>query len=77
VRFIKKKPGDIRIRSGFLLFPKTIENETRFLEYAIWSEKLSIYERWIPHSWKNQYKIKLKSIPTMKMIHKVDGTEED
>jgi hypothetical protein len=34
------KPGEKRIRSGFLLFPKTIDNETRWLETSTWEEIL-------------------------------------
>ncbi len=30
--------GDIRIRHGFLLFPKVINNELRWLETAWWEE---------------------------------------
>lgn len=32
--------GDIRIRKGFLFFPKKIDTETRWLEYARWVEEL-------------------------------------
>lgn len=36
-----KKPriGDIRIRKGFLLLPKTINGETRWLKWAVWKEE--------------------------------------
>lgn len=38
----KKNPkvGDYRTNSGFLLFPKRIGDETRWLEYAKWQEKI-------------------------------------
>ena len=31
--------GTTRVKSGFLIFPKTIENETRWLEYARWEQR--------------------------------------
>lgn len=34
----KPKGGDTRIKSGFLWFPKIIQNEIRWLEYATWHE---------------------------------------
>lgn len=54
--------GAKRTRSGFLFFPKTIENETRWLERAVW-EQLAVhkhvqsngstyhYGRWIDVGW--------------------------
>jgi hypothetical protein len=33
------KEGDLRVRKGFLIFPKCIAGETRWLEYAIWRER--------------------------------------
>jgi hypothetical protein len=30
--------GKVRFRAGFLLFPKTINKETRWLEFARWVE---------------------------------------
>ena len=33
------KVGTIRIDSGFLFFPKSINNEVRWLEFATWEEK--------------------------------------
>ncbi len=35
----KYKIGDFRIRSGFLLFPKTIKEETRWLIWTTWKEE--------------------------------------
>jgi len=46
--------GDKRIRTSFLLWPKTIKQETRWMEKATWEE---IYEcgfdwcRFIPVRW--------------------------
>ena len=34
--------GDLRRRSGFLLFPKTIGNETRWLQWAVWQEVYNV-----------------------------------
>ena len=34
------KEGDKRIRRGFLIFPKQLEYETRWLEVATWEEEL-------------------------------------
>jgi len=38
---IKKDPkvGDIRIKKAFLLFPKKLQNERRWLEYAAWEQR--------------------------------------
>lgn len=42
---IKQKPfeGDTRIKSGFLWFPKIINNEWRWREYATWEQKYICY----------------------------------
>jgi len=32
--------GDTRVQKGFLLLPKRIDNETRWMEYAEWKEEL-------------------------------------
>lgn len=34
----EEKDNSFRIRSGFLFFPKTINAETRWLEFAKWKE---------------------------------------
>jgi hypothetical protein len=39
------QPGDDRSKSRFLLFPKRIGNETRWLERAVWTEKARIVRR--------------------------------
>ena len=40
MRWRKKvlEEGETRVKRGFLFFPKTINNETRWLEYATWRE---------------------------------------
>lgn len=47
-----------RVCSGFLFFPKKIEGETRWLEFAVWVEKIhDDYEMghyWYPSSWRNK-----------------------
>ena len=55
--------GDEVLCSGFLFFPKTINGETRWLEYASWIERLCrMYQPffeteegidWIPKRWVN------------------------
>jgi hypothetical protein len=42
------KDGDTRKRSGYLVFPKRIDDELRWLEYAEWEEKYTWcwYEGW-------------------------------
>ena len=49
----KQYHGDTRIRSGFLFFPRTINNETRWLEQASWSEMLIPSEMGGPLYWAN------------------------
>jgi hypothetical protein len=41
MRWNNPRRNDTRIKSGFLLFPKTLDKETRWLEHAYW---LEIYE---------------------------------
>ena len=50
--------GDVRKRESFLLFPRRIMDETRWLEGAVWLEKY--LERtsgednvWVPIKWGN------------------------
>jgi hypothetical protein len=46
--------GDIRVRSGFLLIPKCIRSEWRWLERAEWSEEFNGYDGgWYAHKWVN------------------------
>jgi hypothetical protein len=42
MRIKHPQDGDERIRSGFLLFPKTIDNETRWLEWTKWLEEWTV-----------------------------------
>jgi hypothetical protein len=52
-----EKVGDERRRKGFLLLPKTIAGETRWLEWAEWVERLCPMYRtvedpeWIEKRW--------------------------
>lgn len=42
-----------RVKSGFLLFPKTIKHETRWLEHASWEEMFVQHFPWRIHGeWK-------------------------
>lgn len=43
--------GTIRIRSGFLFFPKRIGKETRWLELAVWAEEWMCDDEWEPVWW--------------------------
>jgi len=43
---IKLQDGDIRTITRFLIFPKNINGETRFLEKASWVEKLHMDSDW-------------------------------
>ena len=49
----KPKLGDTRIKSRFLLFPKTIDNTTRWLERASWKELYddNIYNEFFSPFW--------------------------
>jgi hypothetical protein len=41
--------GDTRVREGFLFFPVTLNDETRWLEWARWEEFLDRFgEDWTP-----------------------------
>ena len=45
-----RKRGETRVKSGFLLFPKWINHQWRWLEYAKWEQRWSSglfhYEWW-------------------------------
>lgn len=43
MRFNNPQNGDIIIRKKFLFFPKTIKNETRWLEFAEWKKIFVCY----------------------------------
>lgn len=47
----KRYHGDTRIKSGFLFFPKTIHNETRWLEHATWTERFTSGSSWESCFW--------------------------
>ena len=57
----KKKPeakdGDIKVREGrFLFFPKCLEEEWRWLEYASWSlirkwDQCTCFYDWYGYQW--------------------------
>jgi hypothetical protein len=57
MRWKKKKApdyGDRRIISEFLFFPKTLDGETRWLEFAeIIQSYLGAWCRWVDSSWHN------------------------
>jgi hypothetical protein len=70
MRWTNKEPliNDKRIKSKFLLFPKTINEETRWLERADWIEKfvaVYVYKTeieetpnkyfWLPIKWIDNY----------------------
>jgi len=51
------KSGDLRVRAKFLLFPKRIGVETRWLEWASWVEEYYVdweVAFWKPRHWSNQ-----------------------
>ncbi len=60
------KEGDLRHKTRFLFFPKTIDRQTRWLELATWAEELRIAKSttpmgapyvgafWIPISWRER-----------------------
>ena len=49
-----EKERDTRTRKAFLILPKTIDGETRWLEWAVWTERnynRPDYFGWKPVSW--------------------------
>lgn len=50
MRFYQPKPDDKRIKTKFLLFPKTIWYETRWLERAAWEQRF-IFGCWCDIKW--------------------------
>jgi hypothetical protein len=49
-------PGDLRVKRGFLFFPKWINGEWRWFEFAAWEEIYAPVEHserldWSPYSW--------------------------
>lgn len=51
MRFKRRKHLDKRIKTRFLLFPKTINNETRWLEKATYQQ---LYHNQVSIFWKNE-----------------------
>lgn len=55
MRWVEHQVGDKRISSGFLWLPKTIGDETRWLEKATWEEEcegsFSLYCDWSSIKW--------------------------
>ena len=52
----RPKTGDTRIRKGFLYFPKIIEIEIRWWEYAEWEE--TYFEtNWMEGRWFGEWKV--------------------
>ncbi len=43
--------GKTRARVGFLLMPRTIEGETRWLEQAMWIERYGLRGGWRATRW--------------------------
>lgn len=50
MRWAYPKRWSWRTRRGFLWLPKTCGHETRWLEFAEWSEQFAI-TMWIPTEW--------------------------
>ena len=52
---MRYKPGDTKKRKAFLIIPKTIGDESRWLEYAEWEEKCHAHWyygwEWVPTRW--------------------------
>ena len=58
MRWKKNKVGDFRIVRRFLLFPRTINYETRWLEFATikqqWYRDYCDDLYWIDYNWENE-----------------------
>ena len=54
----KHEEYDTRIKKGFLIFPKRIGEDVRWLEYAVWKEKFYYAYRlggwWSAKKWINE-----------------------
>ncbi len=53
MRWHEPKFNDTRIKARFLLFPKMVRSQTRWLEYAKWKELYSADYGWIAVEWIN------------------------
>lgn len=54
MRWVEREVSNVRVRSGFLLFPKRIGKEWRWLEYTAWRERYAgacDYWWWEPVEW--------------------------
>ena len=54
MKWLVPKEGDTRVRSGFLFFPKIINGEERWLEWARWEEEWQFWgydAGWVPIAW--------------------------
>jgi hypothetical protein len=59
----EKQPlsGDVRFKTGFLLFPKFLNGETRWLEKTSWVQKYGWYglnedgPSWEDYAWEDRY----------------------
>ena len=47
----KPDDGKWRQRDGFLIFPKNINGEVRWMEWAVWSEQWK-NGRWVAQNWR-------------------------
>ncbi len=58
-QYFKPKARDTRIKKAFLFFPKRIEDETVWLEFAEWKEEYinvgklggKVIWKWVPLKW--------------------------
>lgn len=51
MRWYETKAGTMRTRTKFLLFPKKIKGQTRWLERASWCEYYDTMLGWIADKW--------------------------
>jgi len=50
---MRKRIGQMRVRKGFLFFPKSIYGEMRWLEMAEWQEQVCSGFKWVATDWLN------------------------
>lgn len=68
MRWKPKQPpriGDLRLRRGFLLFPRRIGDDVRWLEKAAWRERYAGYwdsSGWEAYAWDDQAAARAASI---------------
>ncbi len=55
MRWFRPKENTYRTRKGFLLFPKTLDGETRWLEYTQWIQRFVNWpyygDLWVDWAW--------------------------